>query len=197
MDAKGNFYFADARWKRIYRIDPVDPEHTMTVLPETDYASVGKVSQALHPANRWREDNSFLKAAVREPEKAFLAPDGETVIPGFYDLIRSNAVYAAVPGKKVFLVDEYYKRTVSFTVRENGLLEDPAVFAEHGEYSAAVDEKNGRVYIAEGDILVYDTDGTFLKRITLEKRPTTVTVGGPERNILFVTAVDSVYAVRI
>ena len=53
------------------------------------------------------------------------------------------------------------------------------------------------MYVPEGDLLVFGMDGKFLKKIHMDKRPTTVTVGGRDRDILFVTAIDSVYAMKL
>ena len=192
----GIWYIPDAV-VLLYSIDPEDPEHSMRLLPKVKTASLGSVKQAMHPANRWRDDNSYLDFTVSTPEDCYLAPDGVTVIPDFYDLIRSTSVLPAIPGERFFASDEYYKRVIEFTVRENGLLSDPKVFCEHGEYSIALDRERGRLYVGEGDILVYSLDGELLQTIKTPARVTGLAIGGKEKDILFVCAVGGVYAVRI
>ena len=192
----GDWYISDAVTVP-YAIDPMDPENTMNLLKKVPTASLHAPAQALHPANRWRDDNSYLTASFTEPEYCYVAPDGVTVIPEFYDLIRSNTLLAAVPGKKFLAVDEYYKRVIESDVKENGCLENPRVFCEHGEYSVAVSEETGRVYVAEGHILVYDTDGNYLETIRTPKRAGTLAIGGKDKDVLFVTSEDSVYALKI
>ena len=194
--AYGIFYYPFNQIK-LYTMDPADPEHTMTVIEKQPWSSISQVAQTIHPANRWRDNNSYLTATLIIPENGWLCPDGETAVPDYYDLIRSNAVYKAIPGEKFYAVDEYYKRIISFDVKPDGLLENPEVFSEHGEYSIAVDRKNGRVFVAEGDLLILDMDGKITRRIRMDKRPTTVTIGGKDGDILFITAVDTVYAMKI
>ena len=194
--AYGIWYYRDAVIVP-YAIDPEDPEHTMQLLPKVKLSEAPKPVQALHPANRWRDDNSYLRAAFTEPEYAYIAPDGVTIIPEFYDLIRSNSLLSAIPGKKFFSVDEYYKRIIESDVKENGCLENPRVFCEHGEYSVAVSEETGRVYVAEGHILVYDLNGEYIETIRTPKRAGTLAIGGKNQEILYVTAEDSVYALKI
>ena len=123
--------------------------------------------------------------------------DGVTVIPDYYDLIRSNSLLAAVPGKIFCSVDEYYKRVLAYDVKENGFLENVRVFAEHGEYSIVNDLENDRLYIADGDVLVYNAKGEMLERIPMPIRPATMVLGGADGKTLLVTARNAVYAIRV
>ena len=199
-DAAGTSYgdwYLSSNEVKLYSMDPADPEHTMTVLEKQPWSEISGTAQTVHPANRWRDDNTYLTATLNIPDQAYVCPDGVTVVPDFYDLIRSNSVYFAVPGEKFYAVDEYYKRVIRYDVKQDGLLEAPEVFLEHGEYSIAIDKKNGVMYVPEGDLLVFGMDGGFRKRIHMDKRPTTVTVGGKDQDVLFVTAIDSVYAMKL
>ena len=65
---------------KLYTIDPEDPEHTMTVLEKRPWTELGPVAKAMHPANRWRENNSYLSATLITPENGYLCPDGKTVV---------------------------------------------------------------------------------------------------------------------
>ena len=193
----GGWYTPDAVVK-VYAIDPADPEHTMQVLPKVPTSEIKKAVQALHPANRWRDDNTYFEYSVMETENCFLAPDGVTVIPDYYDLIRSNTVLPAVPGKKFFAVDEYYKRIIRFDVKENGFLTTADVFIEHGEYSVVDDlDRRGKLYVADGDVLVYNADGALTDTIRMPVRPATMALGGTDGNTLFVTAREAVFAIRV
>ncbi|MBR6321413.1 MAG: SMP-30/gluconolactonase/LRE family protein, partial [Lachnospiraceae bacterium] len=199
-DAKGtsygDWYYPDAAVIP-YAINPADPENTMRILPKVKTGTITRTAQSLHPANRWRDDNTYLTATVVETEECFLAPDGVTVIPDFYDLIRASAMSAAKPGEKFYAADEYYKRVISFDVKDNGMLENPAVFAEHGEYCVVKDEKSGKIYAGEGNILVFDEKGELVDTLRMPKRAGTMAIGGANKDVLFVTAIDSVYAIRL
>lgn len=191
----GGWYTPDAV-VRVYAMDPADPENTMKVIDKVSAKDISGVKVALHPANRWRDDNSYLEFTVQDTEDVYVAPDGVTVIPDFYDLIRSNTLVPAVPGKTALAVDEYYKRIMAFDVSEKGFLRNVRTFLEHGEYSVINDLENDRVYVADGDLLVCNAAGEILKRITMEDRPGTLALS-PEGDVLFVTARSNVYAVKV
>ena len=154
-----------------------------------------KLGKILYPANRWRDSNDYMVMAVKKPQDCFLAPDGVTIIPAVFDLIRSNSLLEARPGQPFYATDEYYKRTVRFSVSAEGYLSDAKVFAERGEYNVAVDGA-GNVYVPEGDIAVFDKEGKALKEIAVPERPACVIFGGADGKTLFITARSSLYAVR-
>jgi sugar lactone lactonase YvrE len=70
------------------------------------------------------------------------------------------------------------------------------VIAPRGEYSTAVDA-DGNLYIADGQIFVYDQEFHEIRRISVEERPISMAIGGKERNTLYVTTHSSLYGIRI
>ncbi|MBN1465055.1 SMP-30/gluconolactonase/LRE family protein, partial [candidate division KSB1 bacterium] len=178
-----------------YAIDPDDPEETIQLLPRARMGSVAKVAKAIYPAHRWRDSHDFDDIAVRVPETCFVAPDGATIIPECYDLARSTAVLEATPGAPFYQADEYDIRTLRLDVSEDGTLSNLRPFAEMGEFGSAVDA-HGNVYIANGQIYVFDALGQPIGIIEVPERPSTLQFGGRERDILFITARTSLYAVR-
>ncbi len=192
----GDWYISDAVVV-IYTMDPADPENTMRVLEKRPSGEIPQVAQALHPANRWRDNNDYLVSTVKPTAMSYLAPDGKTAIPDYYDLIRSNSLLAAVPGETFLAVDEYYKRVVAYDVEKDGFLKNSRVFAEHGEYSLVNDLKHDRVYVADGDVLVYNGRGELLERIPVPQRPATLALGGRDGRTLLVTARSEVYAIQL
>ena len=127
-----------------------------------------KPERVWYAANRWRNTNDWLRITVTQTEEAFVAPDGKTIIPDQWDLIRANSLAAAVPGKTFFCLDEYYRRTYAFDVNENGWLENPTLVAERGEQGIAEGDK---LYIADGNILVMNKEGGIEKEIDVALRP--------------------------
>ena len=180
---------------KVYSIDPKHPEESMEVLKVVDMDSVDEVHKALHPANRWRDSNDYLNITVKKPEKCYIAPDGVTIIPICYDLIRANSLLEAYPGQKFYGVDEYYKRTILFDVTSKGCLSNPRSFVEKGEYNLAFDN-NSNVYIADGDIYVYNENSELLDEIIIPERPATITFGGQDGETLYITARSSLYRVN-
>jgi sugar lactone lactonase YvrE len=67
-------------------------------------------------------------------------------------------------------------------------------YAERGEFDAATDNK-GNVYIADGQVYVYDSAGKQIKEIKVPERPTSLVFGGKDGKVLFVTGRGGLYAV--
>lgn len=179
---------------KLYSIDPASPEKSMRILETVPMDDVHGIYKALYPANRWRDNNDYLDITVRKPDRCYVAPDGVTIVPVNYDLIRAGSLLEAFPGKPFYAVDEYYKRTVVFRVDENGCLSAPAVFKEKGEHSVAADSQ-GNVYIPDGEIYVYGADGGQIGLISLPERPDCVIMDGKDGRTLFVTARSSFYSI--
>ncbi len=197
-DARGTAYgtwYNTGSTVKAYAIDPAHPETTMQVLKTVPMGGALQPERILYPANRWRDNNDYLSITVKKPQECFVAPDGVTIIPVVYDLIRANSLLEARPGRPFYAEDEYYKRTVRFSVSPEGYLSDATVFAERGEYSVAVDAA-GNVYVPDGEIVVFDKAGKLLREIAVPERPACIVFGGTDGKTLFITARSSLYAVR-
>ncbi|MBN1997067.1 SMP-30/gluconolactonase/LRE family protein, partial [candidate division KSB1 bacterium] len=188
----GNSGFAT--W--VYSVNPENPEGTIQLLPRIPMGSIQKVAKALYPTNRWRDSHDFNQIAISVPENCFLAPDGVTIIPECYDLARSSGVLEAIPGKPFYASDEYDARMVKMKVAQDGTLSDLQYFVEQGEFGSAVDEQ-GNLYVANGQIYIYNPAGEQIGMIKVPERPATIQFGGNERDILFITARSSLYGVKV
>ncbi|MGG7661305.1 glycosyl hydrolase family 28-related protein [Dyadobacter sp. BHUBP1] len=177
----------------VYAINPNQPEESIHLLRKVAIESVTGIVKTLNPSNRRRDSGDFLKVSTNPFKECWLAPDGVTIVPAVYDLARSNALVEGHPGKVLYGADEYLKRTVRFKVGPQGHLMEPRLFAEKGEFSSAVD-REGNVYIADGQVYVFDPSGKEINVIETPERPSTVIVAG---NTLFMTGRNALYAVKL
>jgi hypothetical protein len=180
---------------RVYAIDPRDPSASFAVRPAQASTGITPKARVLYPANRWRDGLDYLEATRFKPATSVVLSDGESVLPLYYDVLRANSLLAAVPGRPFFAVDEYMKRVMRFDVAPDGRLTDPHVFAEHGESNLAVD-RDGKVYVPDGDIFVYAPDGKLLEQIATPERPTGVVLGGPDGRTLYVASRNALYRLQ-
>ncbi len=179
-----------------YSFDPDNADATMKPMPRVATSSVKNVARVIHPSSRWRGD--FEKVAESMPEYSFIAPDGVTLIPETYDLGRSCALIAVTPGQaqKAYVTNENVKITLAYKVDADGSLSQPQQLCPYGQYSNVTD-RDGNIYVADGEIFVYAPDGKELKRIRLEERPISLAIGGKQGELLFATTTRSIYALRI
>ena len=198
-DARGSSYSGwgnsgFATW--VYSVDPEIPEETISLLPRVAMGSVNPVEKVIFPANRWRDSHDFYTVSVYTPKNCFVAPDGVTIIPEYYDLARASSVIEVSPGKSYYSTDEYDNRVAKVDVDDSGKAVHVSPFIEQGEVAAATDDA-GNVYVAEGQIYIYDSNGKKTGMIKVPERPSSIILGGKDHKTLFITARSSLYAVKI
>jgi sugar lactone lactonase YvrE len=144
-----------------------------------------------------------------QPYRQYISPDGSTFLTAGQDfvsgamswgvkssaLLRSFGLAAAAPGKPAYITSEAEVTTWQAAVGTDGGLTGFKVFANQGGEGVAVDE-NGNVYIAAGQIWVYDPGGRLIDTIEVPERPLQLVFGGADRKTLFIPARTSLYAVR-
>lgn len=180
----------------VYSINPDNPEGTIQKLDIVPMGSVDNIFKALYPSNRWRDSHDFNTISVKRDSLCFIAPDAKTIIPVCYDLARSCALAEAFPEKPLYVSDEYDKRTVKLDVDTKGSVSNLKYFAEKGEFSSVPDGK-GNVYIADGQVYIFDKEGQQTGLINVPERPSTITIGGKDGKTLFITGRSALYKTEI
>jgi sugar lactone lactonase YvrE len=165
----------------VYSVDPDNPEETIKILDSVPMITVRNIYKALYPSNRWRDYHDFNQVSLNKNAACWVAPDKKTIVPICYDLARACALVEAFPGKTLYAVDEYDKRTVKFHVDTQGNLSGLNYFAEKGEFSSIPDSQ-GNVWVADGNIYVFGPDGKQKKSIHVPERPSTLAITGKGEN---------------
>jgi sugar lactone lactonase YvrE len=101
----------------------------------------------------------------------------------------------ATIGENYYLSDESEQKTYSATVEPDGTLSSLKLFAETGGEGITTDS-DGNIYIAAGNVFVYDSSGKLIDTIEVPERPTQLLFGGSDRKTLFIAARSSLYAVQ-
>ncbi len=154
-------------------------------------------------AEMFREDVSTPKAKeyVSLDGSAFL-PAGRVVQQGppdargwrFSDNLDTNGFLSAVPGERVYVINSSEDMTYSGRVNPDGTLTGLRFFADRGGESVAVD-RNANVYIANGQIFVYDKSGSPIERIDVPERPIDLAFGGRDGGTLFILSHHALYSI--
>jgi len=71
-----------------------------------------------------------------------------------------------------------------------------SVFAERGGASVVSDDA-GHVYMASGQVYVYDGAGQEIGVLEVPERPSSLARGGADHHTLFIGARSSLYAIRV
>ena len=91
-------------------------------------------------------------------------------------------------------MDEMYKRVFRCDITKDGLLKNPEVIIQEGDYR--VKKFNEKIYVGDDQIKVYD-GSKYLESIYVPERPTTFDFGGTKKDLLFVTTAHSLYVVKM
>lgn len=164
---------------------------------------------AVLPVNRWMGDSEFMRDSTLQKPSHYVSPDGTTFIPAgrdfttgavqwgtkLADLLRAFRIAPAMAGQTFYVTNEAELKTWAFKVGSDGTLTEPKLFVQEGGENVVVDE-HGNVYIAAGQILVFDPSGKHIDTIGIPQRPTSLVFGGRERRTLFITARSSLYSVQ-
>jgi sugar lactone lactonase YvrE len=193
----------------VLALDPKSPDSEARKLePQTAKARPGL--QPVLPVSRWMGLGPFQQDSTMHKPQHYVSPDGTKFIPAgddfvtgavswgikLADLLRTFGVAPVKDGDRFYVSNEVELQTWSFRVDAQGTLTDPKLFVEEGGESLAVDYQ-GRVYLATGQIRVFDRTGKPIGYIEVPQRPTSLAFGGADRKTLFITARSALYSVHI
>ena len=208
----------------VYSIDPKAPDDVRTItatsarggsaiaLPVNVWANgefadrIDQKTYAYPPLSR------FFTSKMGEAKRAaYVSPDGSVAIPAFRvwnqgpddhqgwrwsDTLDSYGLVTARAGERMYLTNASENLTYSGRVAANGALGDLRVVAPRGGESVARDPA-GNLYVANGQVWVYDKNGREVRRIDVPERPLQLLIGGPDRRTLFILAHKALYSVAI
>ena len=159
----------------------------------------------------YRTLSEMFRDEVSTPTaKQYVSPDGSVFLPArrvvqqgppdargwrFSDNLDTHGFSVVAPGDRVYVSNESEDVTYSGRVNSDGTLADLRRFADRGGESVAVDS-NGNVYVANGQIFVYNAAGKQLSRIDVSERPIDLVFGGPGRRTLFILTHHTLYSVE-
>ena len=161
------------------------------------------------PVDYWRNENDFTQAIVVPRPYQFVSPDNSVFIPvkpdfinndlyygiKMHDVIRAFGLASAIHGKPFYVSDESEEKTYSVAIGEDGSISNPKLFAEQGGEGVAVDTE-GNVYLAAGQVFVYNPSGTLIDTIRVPERPLQLLFGGSDKKTLYILTHTALYSVR-
>ena len=142
-------------------------------------------------------NTAIMTNVVNEHRGYFYAPDTKTAIMAggtWRPNLQSSQLAAFAPGDSHYLTSEDDGRTYVARL-DNYRSLSTTVFAERGGTSVVTDTA-GNVYLASGQVWIYDRAGKEIGVLELPERPGSLAFGGPDKRTLFIGARSSLYSIR-
>jgi len=153
----------------------------------------------------------FRRNVSAPKARQYVAPDESVYLPAvrvfqqgppdytgwrFSDNLNTHGFVSAPPGERVYVSNESEDITYRATVTAEGALANLEPFAPRGGECVAVDGR-GNVYVANGQIFVYNPAGKEIGRIDVPERPLDIVFGGAGKRTLFILGHRALFAVRV
>jgi gluconolactonase len=205
FDQKGNLIAAADQENQLWSFDK-SGNHTVLV---TDYE--GKLLNG--PNDLWIAPTGGIYITdplykrgywTRDPEVQqggehlyYLSPDRKHLTRADESLVKPNGIVGTPDGKKLYVADPGDSKTYVYDINENGTLSNRKLFAPMGSDGMTIDNK-GNVYLTGKGVTVFSKEGEQIAHIPIDKGHTAnVVFGGKDRKTLFITALDSVYGLKM
>ena len=154
----------------------------------------------------------FAADVTAPARRAYVSADGSTVLAAgrvfqqgpandisgwrFSDNLDTYGFLEAKAGERIYVSSESEDVTYSARVSADGTLTDLRAFAYRGGESVVAGPE-GNVYVANGQIFVYNPEGKQIAEIDVPERPLQIIFGGEDRKTLFILAHHALFAVQV
>ncbi|RKR12275.1 gluconolactonase [Maribacter vaceletii] len=137
------------------------------------------------------------KKEIEKEQVYFINPENNTVHIVANDLVQPNGIIGTPDGKTLYIADIGDKKTYSYSINKDGTLTNKTLFTNMGSDGMTIDNK-GNVYLTGKGVSIFNKKGEKIHHIDIEQNWTAnVTFGGIEKDILFITAMNSIYTIKM
>ncbi|KZE11877.1 MULTISPECIES: glycosyl hydrolase family 28-related protein [Sphingomonas] len=152
----------------------------------------------------------FARDMAAPKPREYVSPDGSLVLPAwrvwqqgpanhlgwrFSDLLDTYGWITGKVGDRIHVINASENRTYSGLLGAGGAVSDLKPFAPRGGESVAAGP-DGRVYVANGQVFVYDAAGVEVGRIDVPDRPLQLLFGGEDKRTLYILTHHALYSAR-
>lgn len=127
----------------------------------------------------------------------YLHPNKKDITVVADDLVQPNGIIGSRDGTMLYVADIGDKKTYSYKIGSDGTLTDKTLFTTMGSDGMTLDDR-GNVYLTGDGVTVFDPEGKQILHIPVDQNWTAnVTFGGKDQQTLFITAMNSVYTLKM
>ena len=195
----GSVDINSGEWKAIAEVEAAKPG-TALLLPVGLHNRMDIMQDYMeHRGYDFRQNSntSVIKVIEGEHRGYFYAPDSNVALMAGgtgRPIMQASQLAAVGPGVNFYMTSEDDARTWVATLDKDFKL-TAKLFAERGGNSV-VSDAEGNVYIAGGDVVVYDKNGKEIGTLETPERATGLAFGGADRKTLYIGARGSLLAIR-
>jgi gluconolactonase len=205
FDARGNLLACADEKNELWSIAP---DKTVTVLLRNFDGKLfnGPNDLWIHPAGGlyftdplyrrpyWQRD----PAMQQDGQHVYYLPAGSTKpIRVVEDLQQPNGIVGTPDGQTLYVADIGAGRTYAYAIQPDGGLASKRLFCQLGSDGMTLDDR-GNVYLTGRGVTVFNPAGQQIAQIPVPERWTAnVTFGGADRDLLFITASQGIYGLRM
>ncbi len=208
-DQAGNVYACQGSAKRVARLAGDQTGHVDAVIAgmyeeqpfnqPNDLALDGQ-------GGLYFTDPNYSQDPPTQPEMGvyYVSPEGAVSrVLGVDDFPRPNGVLVTPDGQHLIVASIEERKIIRYEITAPGELgEGQLLFTgdeelDGGGPDGMALDSDGRIYATYKSVVVLSPEGDLIGRIEVPEKPANCTLGGPEGNILYITARTSLYAVAM
>jgi len=133
-----------------------------------------------------------------EQQRVYYLPKGaDSAIIVAEDVKTPNGIVGSADGKILYVADFGKGKTFKYRISEDGRLSGQEIFTNMASDGMTIDGR-GNLYLTGNGVTVFNSQGQKIDHIAVpEKWTANVCFGGKKRNILFITASEGVYVMKM
>jgi gluconolactonase len=208
FDARGNLIACADEHNQLWSIAP---DQTVTVLvtnwagkylngPNDVWVTPGGGLYLTDPFYRRRWWDHTTMALTNQPV-FYLTPDRTQLLPVANDLKKPNGITGTPDGRTLYVADIQGDQTWRYDILPDGSLTNKTLFCPKGSDGMTIDAEGNLYLCATGPtngVSVFNPAGKLIDHIDVPERwSANVSFGGADHRTLFITASESLYAIRL
>jgi len=128
----------------------------------------------------------------------YLKPDTGELQVVAEDFIKPNGIIGSSDRKIIYVADRGANKTYSYQINEDGGLTNKKLFIDRDSDGMTLDNRGNLYVTGENGVVVFNMKGEQILQIPIDKKWTSnVTFGGIGHKTLFITAMNSVYTLKM
>jgi gluconolactonase len=138
------------------------------------------------------------KQSAMDGMKVYYLPKGAKQARIVEDkLVKPNGIVGTPDGRTLYVADIQAGKTYKYAISEDGSLNNKEMFVSQGSDGITLDNK-GNLYLSGNGVTIYNSTGIKTGHIPVpSKWVGNLCFGGKKKNILFITASESIYTLKM